>query len=209
MSITMTETGFRQLNLIELDQSVEVISQAFIDDPLCVYMLPNKRTRLETLRKFFHLYATIYLRNGKGYGVGDPLKGVAFWLEPGGAEVSLSIGSLGLFLPVMFTHYPIGYLRARQIIKQTELMHKQYASAAHFYLDNLAVLPSVQGQGFASQLVRPILELADAQQVVAYTDTVTPANVSLYRHFGFQVMEEHPVEHTEITVWALRRSPQQ
>jgi hypothetical protein len=69
---------FRVLELSELDQAVEVISRAFFNDPLVSYMLPTRRTRLNTLRKFFHLYATIYIGNGRGYGVGEPVRGVAF-----------------------------------------------------------------------------------------------------------------------------------
>jgi hypothetical protein len=55
--------------------------------------------------------------------------------------------------------------------------------------------------------MRPILERADSEGVVAYTDTVTRANVPLYEHFGFQVIEECLVDGTGITVWALKRSP--
>jgi GNAT superfamily N-acetyltransferase len=122
-------------------------------------------------------------------------------------EISVSVRSLGILLPVLFSHYPIGYLCARSIIKQTELMHNKYASEAHYYLDNLAVLPEEQGKDFSSQLMRSIIDKADSDGVMAYTDTVTGENIPLYEHFGFQVMEEHAVEKTGITVWALRRAP--
>jgi ribosomal protein S18 acetylase RimI-like enzyme len=203
----MDGPDFRKLTLSELDQAVEVISQAFINDPLCVFMLPNKRTRLKTLKKFFHAYGTIYIGNGRGYGVGEPLKGVAFWMQPSQQDLSLSIKSLSIFVPIVFTYYPIGYMRARAILKQTELLHQKYANEPHYYLDNLAVLPVEQGKGYSSQLMRPILERANAERVVAYTDTVTRANVPLYEHFGFQVMEECLVDGTGITVWSLKRSP--
>lgn len=39
----------------------------------------------------------------------------------------------------------------------------------------------------------PFLEMADLQNVIAYTDTVTASNVSLYEHFGFQCVEASPV----------------
>ena len=47
--------------------------------------------------------------------------------------------------------------------------------------------------------------MADSQKVIAYTDTVTKANVPLYEHFGFELMEAGPVAGTGITVYALRR----
>ncbi len=87
-------------------------------------------------------------------------------------------------------------------------MHKKYASEPHFYLDNLGVLPSTRGQGLSSRLIRPFLEMADIQKVIAYTDTVTRSNVALYEHFGFECVEEAPIAGTGITVWALLRRAQ-
>jgi len=197
----------QKLELSDLDMAVEVISQAFQNDPLCVYMLPGEHSRLKTLRKFFHAYGMVYIKNGKGYGVGEPIKGVAFWMDPSSGDLSVSVKSLGVFIPVLFTSYSIGYLRARPILRETELLHQKYASEPHYYLDNLAVMPADQGKGYSSQLMRPILEKADAEKSIAYTDTVTRANVPLYEHFGFQVMEACAVGRTGITVWALRREP--
>ena len=54
------------------------------------------------------------------------------------------------------------------------------------------MLPSARGQGLSSRLIRPFLEMAD---------TLTRSNVGLYKHFGFQCVEESPVPGTELTVW--------
>jgi predicted N-acetyltransferase YhbS len=85
-------------------------------------------------------------------------------------------------------------------------MHKKYAPVPHYYLDNLGVLPSEQGKGISSHLMRPILEKADVESVDVYTDTATAKNVPYYEHFGFQVMQEVSVLKTGVTIWALLRS---
>jgi ribosomal protein S18 acetylase RimI-like enzyme len=105
--------------------------------------------------------------------------------------------------------YPIGFFRARRILREIDTLHTKYAPEPHFYLDNLGVLSSARGKGVASRLVRPFLEMADAQKVIAYTDTVTRQNVPLYEHFGFQCVGQSPISGTGITVFALRRSPQE
>ncbi len=206
---TIDVRACRALELPDVESAAEVLSQAFINDPLCAYMLPRTHSRLNTLRKFFRAYANVSIQNQHGYGVGDPLVGIAFWLPPTQEDVSISIRALKLFLPLLFTGYPVGYLRARMIIKQTELMRRKYAAQPHYYLDNLGILPAEHGKGWASLLIRPILEKADTGGVMAYTDTVTQANVPLYEHFGFQVMEKFTVEDTGITVWSLRRPGRQ
>jgi hypothetical protein len=71
----MEDAVIRPLKLADIEQAAEVISQAFVDDPLCTFMLPFKRTRIITLRKFFRAYGAVNIHNQRGFGVGVPLKG--------------------------------------------------------------------------------------------------------------------------------------
>jgi ribosomal protein S18 acetylase RimI-like enzyme len=199
-------SDYRILTLADVEQAAKVVSQAFVDDPLTSFMLPFRASRVRTLLKFFRVYGEINIKNGRGYGVGEPLQGVAFWKSPQQDSLSVSVKSLGKFLPLLLTMYPIGYLRAKPILTEIERLHQKHAEGPHFYLDNLAVLPTARSQGLSSRLIRPFLELADVQQVIAYTDTVTKSNVPLYEHFGFQCVEASAVNGTGITVYALRRA---
>ena len=196
---------YRPLTLADVEEAAQVIAQAFQHDPLITFMLPFKSTRIGTVVKFFRPYGEINIKNGRGYGVGQPLQGVAYWEFPAQASMSVSIRSLGKFLPLLFTAYPIGVFRARAVLEKTDALHAKYANEPHYYLDNLGVLPSAQGKGYSSKLLRPILEQADAQGIMAYTDTVSPANVPFYEHFGFQCVEESAIPGPGITVFALRR----
>lgn len=195
----------RLLTLADVEEAAQVISQAFVDDPLISFILPFRATRIKTLLKFFRVYGEISIKNKRGYGVGEPLQGVAYWKFPDQEDMSISIKSLGKFLPLLFTMYPIGYFRARAALNQLDALHKKYADEPHFYLDNLGVLASARGRGLSSKLIRPFLEIADSQKVIAYTDTVTPANVPLYEHFGFECVEQSHIPSMGITVFALRR----
>jgi ribosomal protein S18 acetylase RimI-like enzyme len=200
---------YRLLTLADVEQAARVISQAFENDPLCKLMLPFKRTRRKTLYKFFRAYGEISIKNGRGYGAGEPLQGVAYWKFPEQGSLSISVRSLGLFLPILFTMYPIGFFRARKVLKEIDMLHEKYAAEPHVYLDNLGVLPSARGKGVASRLIRPILQLADSRDLIAYTDTVTEENVPLYEHFGFECVDRHPIAGAGITVFALRRPAKQ
>jgi len=198
---------YRQLTLLDVEQAAQVIAQSFVDDPLTSYMLPFRRTRVKTLLKFFRVYGEINIKNQRGYGVGEPLQGAAYWKFPNQDDLSVSVKSLGKFLPLLFTMYPIGYFRAKAVLTQLDTLHKKYADELHFYLDNLGVLVSARGKGLSSKLIRPFLEMADSQKVIAYTDTVAKSNVPLYQHFGFELVEESLIAGTGITTYALRRSP--
>jgi ribosomal protein S18 acetylase RimI-like enzyme len=210
----MEASNYRPLNLSDVRQAAQVISRAFEHDPLCVYMLPDKRTRLKTLNKFFFAYGDIFIRNQRGYGVGGPLKGVAFWIEPARLKLTINIKSLVSFLPMLFSVSPVEYFKVGSIIKALtirkiiENLHRKFAPGPHYYLQNIGVLPAEQGRGYSSRLIRPILTKADAEQVAVYTDTVSRANLGLYQHFGFRCMEVRLISGTGITVWALRRPVQ-
>jgi len=201
-------TDFRPLTPADIERAAHVLAQAFIDDPLCTFMLPFRRTRVKTLAKFFRAYGTVNIASQRGYGSGEPLQGVAYWEPPNPENLSISLKTLAKFLPLWLTYYPIGYYRAKAIIQTTDDLHKKYADEPHYYLDNIGVIPSGRGMGIASKLIRPILEQADSQRVIAYTDTVTPFNVALYEHYGFQCVTETPIPGTGITVWGLRRPAQ-
>ncbi|HET9906314.1 MAG TPA: GNAT family N-acetyltransferase [Anaerolineales bacterium] len=202
----MTENaGYRTLTLTDLEQMVHVLSTAFEEDPLVSFILPKKETRVKTVAKFFRAMGRLNIQNKLAFGVSDPLEGVAVWNFPDKPNISATLKDLIAFLPLLFSSYPLGAQRARAIFRQLDTMHKKYASEPHFYLDNLGVLPSARGKGLSSQLIRPFLEMADSQKVVAYTDTVTPSNAPLYEHFGFQCVEETHIPSTGITVFALRR----
>lgn len=201
----MIVTPSQPLTNTDIESAAQVLAQAFVEDPLCATMLPARRTRAKTLLKFFRAYCEIGIRHQRGYGVGEPLSGVAFWIPPGQEDLSISVRSLGKFLPLLFSGYPAGYLRARPVLRAQDILHQKYAPGPHFYLDNLGVLAAARGQGLASLLIRPFLNLAQEQGCASYTDTVTRSNVALYEHLGFRCMEEVPVSGTGITIWALLR----
>lgn len=200
----MSDQESRQLTLTDLDSMAQVLAQSFEEDPLVSFILPNKKTRVKTVAKFFRAMGKLNIQNNMAFGIGDALEGVAVWNFP---DKSLSIRPKDFltFIPLLFSSYPYKAQKARPIFRQIDANHKKYADEPHFYLDNLGVLASSRGKGLSSKLIRPFLEMADSQKVIAYTDTVTKANVSLYEHFGFQCMEENHIDGTGVTVYALRR----
>jgi ribosomal protein S18 acetylase RimI-like enzyme len=205
MNTVTSQPDCRPLTPADVDAAARVMADAFADDPLCTFMLPLAWTRRRTLRLFFQALGELSVKQGRMFGAGRPLQAVAFWKYPTQADLSISLKSLGRFLPLLLTFYPLGLLRARAVLRETEVLHARYAHEPHFYLDNLAVAPPARGQGLSSRVIRPFLQQADEQRVIAYTDTLTPANVPLYEHFGFQCVQASAVAGTGLTIFALRR----
>lgn len=87
----MSTPSYRQLALEDVEPEAQVIAQAFVEDPLCCFMLPLRWTRLPTLRTFFRVYGEIQIKAGRGCGAGEPLQGVAYWKFPDQQDVSISV----------------------------------------------------------------------------------------------------------------------
>jgi ribosomal protein S18 acetylase RimI-like enzyme len=198
---------YRRLTLADLEPMAQVLAQSFANDPLVAFILPNAKTRVRTVAGFFRAMGRLNIRAGCAFGVSDPLEGVAVWSLPGKSSSSAGLKDLFGFVPVLFSSYAPGVRRARAILNQIDSNHKKHAPGPHFYLDNIGVLASARGRGLSSKLIRPFLQMADEQQVPAYTDTVTQSNVPLYEHFGFECVERNPIDGTGITVYALKRLP--
>jgi ribosomal protein S18 acetylase RimI-like enzyme len=203
-----SETGsIRSLGLADLDRAVFIQSKAFHNDPLWKYLIMDPEKRGMLLPKFNQVFLNIGIRNGQTYGVSDPIEGVAVWGAPYQNEIAFSgfatMGFFRLFGSPLF----VAFAKALRIFSQAEAMHKKYARDPHYYLNTIAVLPESQGRGLASRLIRPFLEEADERSMGAYTETMRASNVELYEHYGFQCMEEYCVPRTDLTIWALYRTP--
>ena len=77
----------------------------------------------------------------------------------------------------------------------------------HWFLGPIGVDPMRQGEGFASKLMRPMLDRADAEGLPVFLDTNTEENIALYEHFGFRVKERADMPEADIWNVAMLREP--
>ncbi|MER7503590.1 GNAT family N-acetyltransferase [Nonomuraea pusilla] len=76
-----------------------------------------------------------------------------------------------------------------------------------FMLATVGVLPSQQGRGAGTALLRPGLAEADRDGLPATLETSASDNVRFYRRLGFQVTGEIEIPGGGPHVWAMRRPP--
>ena len=69
----------------------------------------------------------------------------------------------------------------------------------------IGVDPHHQGKGFASKLIKPMLARIDKQELPCFLETVDERDVAIYKHFGFNVVDESVVPATGMTSWAMLR----
>src|SRR5512140_1070999 len=122
-----SDRDYRLLTSADIEPAAYVLSQAFVDDPLTGFLMPQRELRLRTFQAFFHAYGALSIKHHHGYGSGQPLKGVAYWKFPGQVGRSINGEYLAAFMPLLFTLYPVAFLRLRAIAKKVEELRQKHA----------------------------------------------------------------------------------
>ncbi len=197
-------------NLIRLNNgqtkaASKVLARAFQNYPQFDFTLPNLEERAIKLPEIYEFMVQYGIMYGEVYSISANLEGIAVWLpfweaevtketayKCGGRELNYSLG--------------IEYLKRYKRISECEhRCHKQYANMFHWYLYPIGVDPVHQGKGYAGRLLRAKLAEIDKQNVPSYLETSKERNVSLYHHFGFEIVEEGIIPETDVPYWAMLR----
>lgn len=159
------------------------LARAFHDDPVMSWFFPRAATRDAWSRRFFAYRLRGLMRQEESYTT-DDRAGAALWAPPERWRLGLR-ESLGLlrFAPAVGRRLP----RVTRGLERIEARHPQ---APHWYLAVLGTDPSRQGEGIGSELMRPVLDACDADEVAAYLESSKESNVDFYARHGFRVIEE-------------------
>lgn len=195
-----------QLKYIPLNKAAEIISRAFHDDPLHVYIIPDESERKKYLPYLFKAYIWYCLQFGVVYASSPNLEGITLWVPSEFAyitpERSKECGDEVFF-------YVLGqkYLERLSVTSYVNDIHEQLIKEPHIYLMVIAVDPKSQRKGFGRKLLHPMIEYLDENNLKCYLDTNKKSNVLYYQNFGFNVVKEFEIESTGITNWSMLRNP--
>lgn len=190
-------------------QAADMLAWAFQSDPIYCELFPDSDVRKKALANMFSGVVGYALRYGEALTTPE-IRGVACWLPPGNAEVTLwRIARTGFGLVRgIFGYSQEARKRFLAGITHTEAVHKRLMTVRHWYLWLLGVAPDRQGHGYGSALLQPILARADEAGLPCYLETQTEWNVTFYQRRGFEVAETGPLPGVDLPVWHMVRSPQ-
>ena len=196
-------------NLIKVNKynaraAVNALVKAFYDYPDLVYFFPDGNTR----KHLAYYFLSIAVFGGIRYGevcATPGMEGVAVWLFS--KQYPLTIWKIlrSVPLPDIFNFLRYGGGKMQRVGEHLDSVHKRLAPFEHWYLATLGVDARFKGQGFASKLLKPMLQRVDREGLPCYLETGDKRNVPLYEHFGFKVIEESSIPQTPLTNWAMLR----
>jgi GNAT superfamily N-acetyltransferase len=176
-----TGGALRRASGADVERLRTMLAEAFFDDPVLGWLMPNDRTRRAQLRRYFGIELRHYTLPRGCVWTTDDLAGAALSLPPRAwrapTRVTLLEGS------VFLTHLP----RAARLGAAMEWRHLR---GPHYYVRDVGVLPSMQGRGLGSALMRPTLDRCDREGLPAYLEASSERSTALYERLGFRVTGE-------------------
>lgn len=196
-----------RLERAQAGKAVETLARAFSDYVLIRHFFPMKEHREKFVRYFVSIPLYYGMRYGEVYTTSHNMEGAAVWIPSQNHPLSPA----RVFQSVPFTALAgfamSGAARMRAVDSFLNDAHKRLVPCEHWYLQMIGVDPVCKGKGYSSTLIKPMIYRADRENLPCFLETNTEENTRIYRHFGFEVIEESLVPGTDVMNWAMLRKP--
>ncbi|MHA2393045.1 MAG: GNAT family N-acetyltransferase [Promethearchaeota archaeon] len=191
---------------IPLNTGAQIISEAFHDDPLYTYIIPDESERRKYFPYIFKAYIWYCLQFGEVYATSLNIEGIALWVP---SEFSYITPKRSKECGDEVFFYMLGkkYLERLSITSFANEIHEKLITEPHMYLMTIAVDPKLQRRGFGRKLLTPMLEYLDDNNLKCYLDTNKESNIPFYQSFGFRILKKFEIEKTGILNWSMLRDP--
>lgn len=182
-----------------------VLSRAFLNDTIIRWQVPDFNIRAKKLHYLWEIKLKIGIKYGEAYGTSENLEGIAIWRPPENVNISYwkFLKNGGLKVPLKFGVKSTKRMSFIQAVNDS--IRNIYMKVPYWYFGPIAVDPEYQGQGYASNLIRPMLKRIDNENLPIYLETNIEKHLSIYDHFGFRVLEEIIIPNTNIVNWSMIR----
>jgi ribosomal protein S18 acetylase RimI-like enzyme len=194
--MVQASTRIRSAKSHEMPQVVATIVTAFAADPPARFAWPSAHDYLQTMPVATRAFAGSCIKHGTAY-VAEDLRGVALWLPPG-ADAD------GAALERVFRD-SVKREHLEDLLATFEKMEASHPREAHWYLPQIGVDPSAQGQGLGATLMRHALARCDQERALAYLEASKPQNIPFYQGHDFEVIGQIQVGEGPVVTPMLRR----
>lgn len=191
----------------DIPKAASMLTKAFFSDPKMTHLIPERGDRSDRSRFLFEFelrYGMIY---GDVYTTSQEMEGVCVWLPSEKSEITVwrALRAGGMRLQKDLGKNVMDRLMAFSTL--VDNLHKKHLKHSHYYLFFIGVDPLMQGKGYASRLVRPMLTWLDMKNLPCYLNTQNEKNISIYQHYGFHIIEQYPIPGSDIIHTAIQRDP--
>lgn len=201
--------GLEAVSLIkpaDVQESVCILSQAFLRDPLMEYIFPDESQRLKRLAAFFGANLDFGMAVGEVYGT-SPLLGCAIWIFPGDRNRARVTRAMVPMERIRLNFSDQEFKRYANFELYMKEVHVELHFPSYCLLLFLGVDEEHRCKGIGGRLMQPILKYADEKKLPCVLDTMNEENLAFYREQGFSVSSEYYVCGDGPRTWTMVRYP--
>jgi ribosomal protein S18 acetylase RimI-like enzyme len=159
--------------------ATDAIVLGFCADPILRWMFPEPQDYLSTFPTVMRLFGGRAFEYRSAYHI-EGFAGAALWLPPG-----IHPDEDGL---VALFQEKFGGAMLEEIFSLFEQMDGFHPAGEFWHLAFIAVDPAQRGRGLGADLLSHTLKSCDTDNKLAYLESTNPANLSLYRRHGFELI---------------------
>ena len=201
MVLAGTDVEIRTASIHDIAGVAAALGEAFVDDPVMIWAIPEPDRRQAILPGFFTIFTAAFQRHGHVYRTADGTA-AALWSPPGVDAVGEDEGEeFGAALD------EICGPDAGRMGEISTLLGEHHPHEPVWYLNFLGVEPAGQGRGVGSALLEHVLVRADRDGATAYLDATSTRNRALYERHGFVAAGELVIADGP-SFWPMWREPQ-
>lgn len=191
----MNYSDIRVVDQAEAPRAASLQMLAFTADPVMRWMWPDPHAYLSHFPALVAGFGGRAFENEAAHVTAD-FRGGTLWLPPGVAPDGDALEKL--------MNDTVAEPARSAVFSILEQMSESHPHEPHWHLAFIGVDPAHQGQGIGAALLRYALERIDEQGLHAYLESSNPANISLYKRHGFEVVREIRIGDSPVVTPMLR-----
>jgi GNAT superfamily N-acetyltransferase len=202
-SINFDLPQFYELQKADIEYASKMCARAFDENPLFHHLIPDLEMHQQKLHVLQRFILNTARRNGKVYAISNRIEALAAWIYSEDINNSL-LAQLRCGGLSIITNFGLSLVKRQAPIEKFLFeIHHKYAPFPHMYLSPLCVEPKEQKKGYGSQLLAAMFEKIAPLKIPIYLETTKKANVTYYKHQGFEVVDESTLPGTDIINYAF------
>ncbi len=204
----MIRISLRDLTLLtknQIKQASSIISKAFFNDPLMVFLFPKTKERSFKLSSMMELLIRLGMKYGIVHITSPNLEGIAIWFPSNRSKITPLMGLLNGGISYFFKLGSKAVKKQNQFYKYIYSKHKKLMTSFHWYLSIIGINPINQGKGYSNILFNSMFNQIDKQNLPCFLDTNNEKNLPIYNRFGFKIIEKYEIPDSNLINWAMIR----
>lgn len=203
----LEEPSITHLPASRIGEAVIVLRDAFLDDPIFGFHFPDPILRAKVLQIFFDGIVRTHFRFGQIYAAtqGSEIVGASVWRPPNAMADTLRDQLRNAFM--RFRLMARSPKATNKLMRGFRALEATHPGGPYWYLFFIGIDSRFRGRGVGTQLMAPVLKIADATRCLCYLETPFSNTHAFYRGLGYEISSELLPFPGATQLWAMTRRP--